>query len=67
PLKMPAALIYGDKSHLIHQVELRYMKKKYGIQTFETHGSHMFPMEHPAVCATMVISVIDSLLGSVDT
>ncbi len=62
PLKMPAALIYGDKSHLIHHSDLRYMKRKYGVDGFEIHGSHMFPMEHPEVCATMVMNVIDKLL-----
>ncbi len=58
-LQTPTALIYGDKSHLIHRSDVRYMKKKYGITPIETHGSHMFPLEHPACCANLVMSVID--------
>lgn len=61
-LSVPTALIYGDKSHLIHHTELRYMKRKYGIEGFEIHGSHMFPMEHPVACAMMVMQVLDELL-----
>lgn len=60
-LSRPAALIYGDKSHLIHQSNIRYMKKKYGIQAFETHGTHMFPLEHPAACAMLVMHVVEQL------
>lgn len=58
-LKVPAALIYGDQSHLIRHSDLRYMKRKYGIKAFEMHGSHMFPMEHPVLSAVKVMDVID--------
>lgn len=61
-LKVPAALLYGDQSHLIRPADVRYMKRKYGIESFETHGSHMFPMEHPAACAAQVMNIIDVLL-----
>lgn len=58
-LQMPTALIYGDRSHLIKRKEVRYMAKKYGIRCFKTSGSHMFPMEHPDVCAKIVMDVIE--------
>lgn len=62
-LKVPAALIYGDQSHLIRNADLRYMKRKYDIEGFEIHGSHMFPMEHPALSAAKVMDVIDVMLN----
>lgn len=60
-LNTPTALIYADKSHLVHRSDLRYMKRKYGIESYETHGTHMFPLEHPKVCATLVMNVVELL------
>lgn len=62
-LQIPAALIYGDKSHIIHRSVVQYMKKKYGIVSFRTHGTHMFPMEYPDACAGVVMNVIERVLG----
>lgn len=62
-LKVPTALIYGDKSHLIRPVELKYMKKKYGISAIKTYGTHMFPMEYPDEVAEIIIEVVKELLG----
>ena len=60
-LKVPTALIHGHKSRVIDTHDLRYMKKKYGIATFETQGTHMFPMEHPQEVAELIFSVVDKL------
>lgn len=61
-LQTPTALIHAADSHLIRAMELRYMKKKYGIVCFKTKGTHMFPFEHPDDCAALVMEVIDTLL-----
>ena len=61
-LQTPTALIYGDNSHLIKRKEVRYMKKKYGITCVKTPGTHMFPLEHPEVCARVVMDVIKCLV-----
>ena len=61
-LRVPTALIYAANSHLIKPVDVRYMEQKYGIACFKTSGSHMFPLEDPALCASMIIEVVDTLL-----
>lgn len=59
--KVPTALIYGHKSRVVDKHDLHYMKKKYDIATFETRGTHMFPMEHPQEVAELIFSVVDKL------
>ncbi len=61
-LQIPTALIYGSKSTVVDRLDLRYMKKHYGIKSFETKGTHMFPMEEPIAAANLILEVVDKLL-----
>ncbi|MDR3502612.1 MAG: alpha/beta hydrolase [Legionella sp.] len=61
-LLTPSALIYGDKSTVVGKMDLRYMKKNFNITCYKTHGSHLFPMEHPQVVAAQVLRVLDKLI-----
>ena len=60
-LHVPAALIYGSKSNVVDSLDLRYMKKQFGIVNVKTLGTHMFPMEYPDVSAHLIMDVVDSL------
>ena len=60
-LHTPGALIYGNKTKVVDQMDLRYMKKQFGIVNFETIGTHMFPMEHPEATAKLIMKVVDEL------
>ena len=60
-LKVPTALIYGNKSNVIDRLDLRYMKKQFGIVPIETKGTHMFPMEYPQSTANLIMDVVDKL------
>lgn len=62
-LKVPAALLYGSKSSVVDRLDLRHMKKNFGIQGVLTEGTHMFPMEYPEASALKVIDVIETLLS----
>jgi pimeloyl-ACP methyl ester carboxylesterase len=62
-LQVPTVLIHGSQSHIIRRTDLRYMKNKFGISTYEIAGTHMFPMEDPALCAAKIFEVIDALLS----
>ncbi|MBA2656253.1 MAG: alpha/beta hydrolase [Tatlockia sp.] len=61
-LFLPAALIYGDKSKIVRASERCYMAKKFHIQSYETQGSHMFPMEHPYQAAELILKVLDAII-----
>lgn len=61
-LTVPAALIYGDKSKVVDRFDRKYMKKKFGIKSFEIEGSHMFPMESPRLVANEIFRVLDAIL-----
>lgn len=61
-VQVPTALIFGDNSHIIRASDVRHMKHKYGITAFQTHGSHLFPFEHPAACANLVMNVIHQIV-----
>ncbi len=63
-LHVPTVLIHGNKSNVVGQMELRYMKKYYGIGHVETKGTHMFPMEYPQATANLIMAVADKLLIS---
>ncbi len=58
-LHVPAHLIYGDLSHIIHRRERRYMEKHYGIKTLEVQGTHMFPFECPTHTAALIKHVLN--------
>lgn len=60
-LTVPCALIYGNKSNIIDRGDLGYMKKHYGVVSYETVGSHMFPMEHPETVADLIFTAVDAL------
>ena len=61
-LTVPSTLIYGSKSTVIDRLDLRYMKKHYGMVNFETKGTHMFPMEHPEDVARLIFKAVDRFL-----
>lgn len=60
-LHVPTALIYGNKSNVVDRLDIRYMKKHYGVLSYETKGTHMFPMEYPEETATLILDIADKL------
>lgn len=60
-LKIPAALIYGNRSNIIDRSDLRYMKKYHGIVNYEIDGTHMFPFEQPKVAADLILQALDNM------
>jgi pimeloyl-ACP methyl ester carboxylesterase len=61
-LQVPAALIYGTNSDVIYAADRRYMRRRYGIQSFETPGSHMFPFEYPKATAALILKTLQSMV-----
>ena len=61
-LSVPATLIYGNKSNIVDRMDMRYMKKHYGIETVKTNGTHMFPFETPETTANLIMGLVDRLL-----
>lgn len=53
-LAVPTFLIYAKQSTVVDKFDRRYMKKKYGIKSIKTNGTHMFPMEHPNETAQLI-------------
>ena len=60
-LKVPTALIYGNRSNVVDRLDLYHMKKNYGIELVKTSGTHMFPMEHPQTTANLIINLVDKM------
>ncbi len=60
-LQVPAFVIYGSKSTVVDRLDLRYMKKHYGIGHVKIKGTHMFPMEYPQATANLIMDVVDQL------
>ena len=60
-LSVPCALIYGNKSNVINPADIQYMKTHHQIVSFKANGSHMFPMEHPAVVADLIFHAVGEL------
>lgn len=60
-LSVPSALIYGDKSNVINQADIQYMKTHHQIASFKTNGTHMFPMEHPDATADLIFQVLGEM------
>lgn len=56
--RVPGALIYGEKSHLLKPADIRAVRKYYHLDCFSTPGTHMFPVEHPLACADRIDAVI---------
>ncbi|MCC5792973.1 MAG: alpha/beta hydrolase [Legionellaceae bacterium] len=46
-LRVPAVLIYGQKSSVVDRLDRHYMKKHYAIESIALPGTHMLPMEIP--------------------
>jgi len=61
-LSVPVALIYGDKSSVIDQFDVRYMSQKYGIPCYEMPGTHLLPMEDPKALAQKIFTVLAAIL-----
>jgi pimeloyl-ACP methyl ester carboxylesterase len=61
-LSVPTGLIYGSESKVVDRLDLRYMKKHYGIVNAKIKGSHMFPMENPEKAAHSIMHMIDKLV-----
>ena len=57
-LTVPAAVIYGSHSRVIDSMDLRYMKQYYGVASFKTKGTHMFPMEYPQDVAELIFKIL---------
>jgi pimeloyl-ACP methyl ester carboxylesterase len=57
-LQVPTALIYGDASDVIYPADRRYMKRRYNITSYQTKGTHMFPLEHPKETAALILDVL---------
>ena len=60
-LQVPSALIYGDASDVIYPADRRYMKRRYNIASYQTKGTHMFPLEHPKDTAAIILDVLAKL------
>jgi pimeloyl-ACP methyl ester carboxylesterase len=60
-LHTPTSLIYGSESNVVSQLDLRYMKKFYAVNIFESQGTHMFPMEFPEETAQLIMQIVDSI------
>lgn len=60
-LRVPTGLIYGSRSAVVSLLDIRYMKKYYGITCIKTNGSHMFPMENPKAAAREIINLLERL------
>ncbi len=60
-LKVPAVLIYGEKSDVIDAADRRYMRRRYGIQSIKTPGTHMFPLEYPKETAALILNALSEL------
>lgn len=61
-LKVPVALIYGNKSTVVDRLDVRYMQKHYNILCLRVEGTHMLPMEHPTQLATQISTLLDAIL-----
>ena len=61
-LRVPTALIYGDKSTVVNTMDRCYMRKNFGIKTFKINGTHLFPMESPKAVVEQVFKAIDAIV-----
>lgn len=61
-LVTPTALLYGDKSTVVDQFDIRYMKKKFAIANYKIHGTHMFPMESPFEVAEKITMIVNAII-----
>lgn len=61
-LRIPTALVYGDKSKVIDKIDLHNMVKNHNIKCYRLKGGHMFPMERPENTANLIFKALDDLL-----
>lgn len=59
-LKVPASVIYGDKSTVVYGSDIRYMKKHYQINAYQLPGTHMLPFEAPEQLTQMIFSILNA-------
>lgn len=59
-LKIPASVIYGNKSTVVYNMDIRYMKRHYQIEAYQLPGTHMLPFEDPEGVAEMIFSILHS-------
>lgn len=61
-LRIPATLIYGDKSTVVDKASVLYMKEKYQVRSVCMPGTHMLPFETPKATGIEVINAIEMML-----
>lgn len=57
-LPIPTSLVYGDNSTVVDKRSVRYMKDKYGVESYKLPGTHMLPMEIPQRLAEEVFRIV---------
>jgi len=61
-LKVPGSIIYGEKSHAVHQRSLRKFSDKHNFDICTSPGGHLFPFEKPDAAAAIILQQINLLL-----
>jgi len=62
-LKVPAALIAGSQSDVLHPADLVFMQRHFAMQIHHQAGSHLYPLEQPLATAATIRRVIAGLLS----
>jgi len=57
-LNVPAYLIYGSESDIVHALDRRFMARKFSIAAYKTQGTHMFPFEYPEETTSLVLDLL---------
>ncbi len=60
-LKVPAALLYGEHSHVIQAGDAKNMARKLPMALHQVRGGHLFPFEYPEYTAEQIKHVIEQL------
>ena len=61
-LNLPVILIYAEKSTVVSQYDVNYMRQHYHIQCIKMKGTHMLPMEFPEILAEIIYKAVDNVL-----
>ncbi len=62
-LKVPGAIIYGEKSNAVHKRSLRRFTARHDFNLRTSPGGHLFPLEQPEEAAVAIYSEINLLLN----
>ena len=54
PLAMPAVYVVGQQTDVIKPADLRFIRRRLGMQVEPAPGSHLFPLEYPLATADLV-------------